>query len=429
MPLDIDKTLIDCILTKQDVETAISAGLKIGDVKGEHAPVFSYIIKYWTDPKFKGTIPTPALVESKFPLYTFKKVKESMPAICEEIRQRTLYNTLRDSVASIGKAMKENQMEEVVRLLGTESQKAILASSRNLESVNLSQNTEYRKSRYEMRKKGIGVNGVPTGFDWLDKHTLGWHPSDLSLMIAKRGVGKSWFCLKVASAAQQSGKTPLLISPEMSVESTQNRYDALNAKIPYEAFQRGTLNSDQEKSYFQWLEKSKKLPPIHIPEFSFDKGITAASIHAKARSLGCDFIVFDGIYMMTDEQGSSRWEKHYNICIESKMMLRAEGWPMVITNQLNKDEDPQDATLDNSAFGDSYGMFCSVGMKMVQGSDERESGEMMMYLLKMREGRLPTRPHRMTWDLDNMHFEGGDADEGSAPLSMPDPSEMRFDTV
>lgn len=428
MSIDLDKVLIDVILTKQNMDIVIEEGIRTSDVKGDFAPVFNFLLKHWNDPKFRCTLPTPEMVSRRFPEYEYKKTRETAAHICDEIRQRSLYNTLREAVADIGKAMKENRLEEVVGLLNIAAQRATLASTKDAGTVNLSKNTADRKDRYLSRKSGIGVFGIPTGNAWLDKHTLGYHPEDLILALAKRGAGKSWLTLMTASSAQHAGYVPMLISPEMSTNALQDRYDAFNAKIPYDAFRRGTLEPEHEAKYFKWLEKSKKLPPIHIPEFTFEKGITASGIHAKARSFGCNFIAFDGVYMMTDEERSSRWEKHYNICIETKMMLKAEKWPMFITNQLNKEDDPKEATLDNSAFGDSYGMFCSVGMKIVQGADEREADEMLMYLLKLREGRLPTHPHRISWDLTNMQFEGDGEEEAesSLPAGAPDPSTMKF---
>ena len=53
----------------------------------------------------------------------------------------------------------------------------------------------------ELKEKGEGVTGVPTGFDALDKITNGFQPSDLIIVAARPGMGKTSFILTVARNA------------------------------------------------------------------------------------------------------------------------------------------------------------------------------------------------------------------------------------
>ena len=54
------------------------------------------------------------------------------------------------------------------------------------------------KKRIEEIANKEGLSGVATGFDKLDKVTSGWQPSDLIIIAARPGMGKTAFVLSMA---------------------------------------------------------------------------------------------------------------------------------------------------------------------------------------------------------------------------------------
>lgn len=72
----------------------------------------------------------------------------------------------------------------------------------------------------ELKNKEEGLTGVPTGFTALDRLTSGWQPSDLIIVAARPGMGKTSFTLALArNAAVDFQKPVALFSLEMA--STQ----------------------------------------------------------------------------------------------------------------------------------------------------------------------------------------------------------------
>ncbi|MEZ4958139.1 MAG: DnaB-like helicase N-terminal domain-containing protein, partial [Saprospiraceae bacterium] len=53
----------------------------------------------------------------------------------------------------------------------------------------------------ELKDKEDGLTGVPTGFTELDRLTSGWQPSDLIILAARPGMGKTSFVLALARNA------------------------------------------------------------------------------------------------------------------------------------------------------------------------------------------------------------------------------------
>jgi hypothetical protein len=421
--VDLDKLGIDTILTEGKLEPFISGGLTVEDFQGPMKDVASLIWDYWANPKFKGKLPTEGIIRRKHASYTLEHHKEQHEWVIEELRKRTRYNRVSAIMASMGAAMKENNVDEASRLLYTGGLEVagLLANTR---VTNLTRNMAERKFRYEQRRDKINLYGIPSGFDWLDKWTLGWQPSDLVYLLGKRGTGKTWMLLIMAHASQVAGNPTMVVSPEMDALALERRYDALHARLPYQAFRRGELGFQLEKHYYVVLKEMEGMAPFYLPKF--DGPCTPMTIQALARQLGVRWVGIDGVYMLDDDEGESQWQKHFNVARGLKKgICGTDRMICVINNQLNREDDPRTATLDNAAYSDAYSQFADIAMKLVQGSDERMNKEMLTQLMKMREEDLPTYPVRVKWDLEEMAFESLE-DGAGGYVSGVNPEEMKY---
>jgi primary replicative DNA helicase (EC 3.6.1.-) len=63
----------------------------------------------------------------------------------------------------------------------------------------------------EMAQKEDGLTGVPSGFTELDTLTSGWQPSDLVILAARPGMGKTSFTLALAANAAKMFKKAVAI--------------------------------------------------------------------------------------------------------------------------------------------------------------------------------------------------------------------------
>ena len=71
-----------------------------------------------------------------------------------------------------------------------------------------------------------GITGVPSGFTDLDKETAGFQRSDLIVLAARPGMGKTAFALNVAqNAASKANAKVVVFSLEMSKEQLRQRLD------------------------------------------------------------------------------------------------------------------------------------------------------------------------------------------------------------
>ena len=107
-------------------------------------------------------------------------------------------------------------------------------------------------------QKEDGMNGVGTGFTELDKITSGWQKSDMIVIAARPGMGKTAFVLSMARNIAVDFKHPVAIfSLEMSSIQLVNRLISGEAEIPAEDIRRGNFskmnlnNFSKEQNHFQ----------------------------------------------------------------------------------------------------------------------------------------------------------------------------------
>ena len=75
-----------------------------------------------------------------------------------------------------------------------------------------------------LRQKEDGLSGVPSGFSKLDRVTSGWQKSDLIIVAARPGMGKTAFALTMARNIAITQQTPVaFFSLEMSSEQLVSR--------------------------------------------------------------------------------------------------------------------------------------------------------------------------------------------------------------
>ncbi|MBR3559718.1 MAG: replicative DNA helicase [Bacteroidales bacterium] len=108
----------------------------------------------------------------------------------------------------------------------------------------------------EMRDSQDDLQGVPCGIRAIDEKTGGWQKSDLVILAARPGMGKTSFVLSIArNAALDFDKPVAFFSLEMSATQLVHRLFSIESGIPSDHISKGTL-SDVEWSKL-WENVSK----------------------------------------------------------------------------------------------------------------------------------------------------------------------------
>ncbi len=132
------------------------------------------------------------------------------------------------------------------------------------------------------RNNGDGISGVPSGFVEIDRLTSGWQRSDMIVIAARPGMGKTAFVLSAArNTAVQYGMGVAIFSLEMSSVQLVKRLIAGEARIDSEKLRKGDL---AEHEFQQLHSRIPKLAtaPIFIDDTA---AISVFDFRAKCRRL------------------------------------------------------------------------------------------------------------------------------------------------
>ena len=134
----------------------------------------------------------------------------------------------------------------------------------------------------EEKKKHEGLTGVASGFTALDRVTSGWQKSDLVIIAARPGMGKTALVVSALRNAAIDFQQPVAIfSLEMSATQLVNRMISAEAELENEKIRKGQLKD------FEWeqlVHKTSKLTeaPIYIDD---TPSMSPTEIRARARRL------------------------------------------------------------------------------------------------------------------------------------------------
>lgn len=179
--------------------------------------------------------------------------------------------------------------------------------------------------------------GLQTRYSEIDRMLSGLGKSDLILIAARPGVGKTSFALNIAQniALDKPKKTIAIFSLEMSNDQLANRMLSAQSGIDNMKFRNGEL-SDED-----WVNLAEASVTLSDTDVYFDDtaGITVAQMKAKLRRLKkLDLIIIDYLQLMS---GGGRYENRTTevgaISRALKVMAKEFNVPVITLSQLNRE--------------------------------------------------------------------------------------------
>lgn len=212
----------------------------------------------------------------------------------------------------------------------------------------------------QSRNKRDGLTGVPSGFTALDRVTSGWQKSDLIIVAARPGMGKTAFILSVLRNAAVDHECPVAIfSLEMSSAQLVNRLISAETEIENQAIKKGRLDNQEWEKLIKKTSMLSKAP-IFIDD---TPALSIFELRAKCRRLKSKYnvqlIVVDYLQLMCGEvtnKASNREQEIASISRALKNIAKELNVPVIACAQLSR-------AVENRG-----------GNKKPQLSDLRESG-------------------------------------------------------
>lgn len=178
--------------------------------------------------------------------------------------------------------------------------------------------------------------GTKTGFDKLDAIMTGLNDTDLIVLAARPGMGKSAFALNIATnvCKKANPKSVAIFSLEMGKEQLVTRMLASEALVNNNSLRSGLIEAEEWKQLAKGADELSKMP-IYLDE---TPGITVPQIKAKARRIpNCGLVIIDYLQLMSSpNRHSNRVTEISEITRQLKLMAKELKIPVIILSQLNR---------------------------------------------------------------------------------------------
>ncbi|KAF2506455.1 replicative DNA helicase [Flavobacterium foetidum] len=255
-----------------------------------------------------------------------KFIQRSLIRISSEIIEES-YDETTDVFDLLDKA--ESKLYEV-------TQGNIKRSSETAQSLVLQ-----AKKRIEEIAGKEGLSGIATGFEKLDEVTSGWQPSDLIIIAARPGMGKTAFVLSMArNVSIQFGHAVAIFSLEMASVQLITRLISSETGLSSEKLRTGKLEKHE------WEQLSTKVKDLEkAPLFIDDTpSLSIFDLRAKCRRLasqhGIKLIIIDYLQLMTaggsGKGGGNREQEISTISRNLKALAKELNVPVIALSQLSR---------------------------------------------------------------------------------------------
>ena len=195
----------------------------------------------------------------------------------------------------------------------------------------------------EMSEHENHLPGLSTGLSAIDQKITGLNKSDLILLAARPGMGKTSLALNVALNVAKGGKTVAVFSLEMSREQLATRLLSSEALVENNRLRTGLLRETD------WEKIAGAATVLNRLDIRIDDNplLSVADMNAKCRRLeGLALVVVDYLQLMTSAGGGRGGENRQQVVSDMsrmlKIMAKELNVPVICLSQLSRANEKRD---------------------------------------------------------------------------------------
>jgi replicative DNA helicase len=327
--------LISAVLKDKQVHVLLQANVE--NLLRTHNDIWEFVRNYTEK---NGSIPPLTLVVEKFrdfhPVDGVGATKHHL----EELQVEYLSDSLKDIIRTAATEVQSGQGSEALESLiaKTSELKKNTSTIRDIEVTDLESALAYFENL--KKQQALGMVGIKTGLPGFDNYLpAGIMPGQLGVFLAYPGIGKSWLSLYFAVQAWKQGKSPLVISLEMSETEVRNRVFTIMGEglWSHRKLSSGDIDMEDLKRWHKTHLQGK--PEFHI--ISNDSGgeITPSVLRGKIDQYKPDFVIVDYLQLMSPNQKSeNETVRMKNLSRELKLMAIGEEVPIMAISSATPDD-------------------------------------------------------------------------------------------
>lgn len=330
-----ESKLISAVLQDKQIHVLLQANVET--LLRTHNDIWTFIRNYSEN---NGSTPPVSLVVDKFrdfhPVEGVGATKHHLEELQVEYMNDSLKDIIRVAASEVQAGEGVKALEDLIQK--TSALKKNTSTIRDIDATDLEDAVAYYEN--VQRQKELGSIGIKTGLGGFDNYLpAGIMPGQLGVFLAYPGIGKSWMALYFAVQAWKSGKSPLVISLEMSETEVRNRVFTIMGEglWSHRKLSDGQIDINDLK---RWHKKELAgKPEFHI--ISNDSGgeVTPSVIRGKIDQYKPDLIIVDYLQLMSPNQKSeSETVRMKNLSRELKLLAIGEEIPIISISSATPDD-------------------------------------------------------------------------------------------
>jgi replicative DNA helicase len=302
-----------------------------------HGDIWEFIRRYFEQ---NGTVPPTTLVVEKFrdfsPLDGVGATKHHL----EELQAEYMTDSLKDIIRNAAEDVQADKGVQALETLisKTSELRKNTAAIRDIDATDLEAAVAYYENA--QKQAALGIQGIKTGLPGFDDYLpAGIMPGQLGVFLAYPGIGKSWLSLYFAVQAWKLGKTPMVVSLEMSETEVRNRVFTIMGEglWSHRKLSSGQIEIDDLKRWHQAKLQGK--PEFHIISNDSGGDVTPSVLRGKIDQYKPDFIIVDYLQLMSPNQKSeNETVRMKNLSRELKLMAISEEIPILAISSATPDD-------------------------------------------------------------------------------------------
>lgn len=330
-----ESKVISAVLDDKQIHVLLQAN--VDKLLRTHGDIWNFIRNYFEQ---NGSVPPSSIVVEKFrdfePVDGVGSTKHHLDELQSEFMNDSLKDIVRTAAADIQGGKGVTVLEDLISK--TSELKKDTAIIRDIDVTDIESAVAY----YEQVKKAqeAGSIGIKTGLPGFDNYLpAGITPGQLGVFLAYPGIGKSWLSLYFAVQAWKQGKSPLIISLEMSETEVRNRVFTIMGEgiWSHRNLSSGNVELDMLRSWHKKNIDGK--PEFHI--ISNDSGgeVTPSVIRGKLDQYKPDMVIVDYLQLMSpNAKADSETVRMKNLSRELKLLAISEEIPIVAISSATPDD-------------------------------------------------------------------------------------------
>ena len=327
--------VLSAVLEDKQIHVLLQANVET--LLRTHNDIWNFIRLYSEQ---NNALPPKSLVVEKFrdftPIDGVGATKHHLDELQQEYLNDSLKDILRNAAGEVQNGQGTKALEELITK--TSELKKNTSAIRDIDVTDIESAVAY----YEQlkRQQELGAVGIKTGLPGFDNYLpAGIMPGQLGVFLAYPGIGKSWLSLYFAVQAWKQGKSPLVISLEMSETEVRNRVFTIMGEglWSHRKLSSGQVEIDDLKRWHK--SKLDGRPEFHIISNDSGGDINPSVLRGKIDQYKPDFVIVDYLQLMSPNQKSdNETVRMKNLSRELKLLAIAEEVPIIAISSATPDD-------------------------------------------------------------------------------------------